>query len=239
MSIDFILNIGSISKTITGTALLQLWEKNKFNLDEDICKYLPFKVRNPYYPTDVLTFRQLLTHTSSLNDGSNYKESYSCGDPEISLGEWLKEYFTPEGKYYVKEENFNNWKPGEKFEYSNVGFGLIGYLVEMISGKPFDDYCRLNIFDPLEMDKTYWFLSELDQANLAVPYARISREKNINKKLIGSSDKVGSKKNKDFIPLCLYSFPNYPDGLLRTSVRQLSRFLITLINNGLLIIKEY
>jgi CubicO group peptidase (beta-lactamase class C family) len=63
------------------------------------------------------------------------------------LESWLKAYFTPGGRYYEKNENFHPWKPGQKHDYSNVGFGLLGYLVERVSGQSL--YTRKSIFEPL------------------------------------------------------------------------------------------
>ncbi len=59
--------IASISKTITATAVMQLWEQGLFELDDDVNDYLPFNVRNPNHPDVPITFRMLLTHTSSIN----------------------------------------------------------------------------------------------------------------------------------------------------------------------------
>lgn len=69
MSMDAIMNIGSISKTFTTTAAMQLWEKGQLDLNADINNYLGFKIRNPNYPDQPITISQILTHTSSIRDG--------------------------------------------------------------------------------------------------------------------------------------------------------------------------
>jgi hypothetical protein len=76
---------------------MQLWEKGKFELDDDINQYLPFPVRNPSHPDSPISFRSLLTHRSSIADSPAYGSSYACGDPGVSLETWIKEYFTPDG----------------------------------------------------------------------------------------------------------------------------------------------
>ena len=81
MSIDGIMNIGSISKTFAAAATMQLWEKGLIDLDTDINKYLDFEIRNPSYPHKPITIFQILTHTSSIVDGKAYHDSYACGDP--------------------------------------------------------------------------------------------------------------------------------------------------------------
>ena len=211
MSIDGIMNIASISKTFTATAVMQLWEKELIQLDSDINLYLPFPVRNPHHPELPITVFQLLTHTSSIVDGDHYDASYSDGDPQISLEDWVKGYLVPGGQFYSEKQNFTQTDPGSLHEYSNVGYGLLGYLVEQLSGMPFNEYCRMHIQEPLGMKESGWFIHEIDSSNHITPY------------------EFTDDQNQ---PLELYSFPNYPDGLLRTSVQELSYFLTAIMNGG-------
>ncbi|MBN1223971.1 MAG: serine hydrolase [Candidatus Aminicenantes bacterium] len=244
MSADTIQNIGSISKTVTATAIMQLWEKGRFKLDDDVNEQLPFQVRNPNFPDVPITYRQLLTHKSSIKDGPAYGESYACGDPKISLKDWIQGYLKPQGKYFNKEENFHIWKPGTEEPqkgpraYTNVGFGLLGYLVEVISGEDFAGYCKKHIFEPLGMTHTGWMLADIDVNNHAVPYTYISEDSKMPEELTFESflPRYGADKQSitrgELFPHCLYSFPNYPDGLIRTSVNELSRFLRVYLNEG-------
>ncbi len=233
-----ILNIGSASKTITATAVMQLWERGRFKLDDDVNKYLPFRVRNPHFPDNPITFEQLLTHRSSIEDGPSYDASYACGDPTIPLKDWIKGYLAPGGKYYGEKENFHTWKPGAKGAYSNVAFGLLGYLVEVISGEDFAHYCKGYIFTPLGMKSTQWYLADLNIADHAIPYTYIPKDFKLPE---GKTlETLLPRYPMDRQPLrtgvhlahCLYSFPNYPDGLIRTSVRDLSLFLRACIKDG-------
>jgi CubicO group peptidase (beta-lactamase class C family) len=211
MDTDLVMNIASISKTFTATAVMQLWEQGRIGLDADINDYLPITIRNPHQPDLPITLFQLLTHSSSIVDGANYDASYSDGDPVISLEQWITGYLLPGGSYYDAAQNFSVAEPGSQHEYSNVGYGLLGYLVEQISGMPFNLYCQQNILAPLDMNHSGWFLHEIDTSRHITPY----------------EFKEGQNK-----ALNLYSFPNYPDGLLRTSVSELSRFLMAIINGG-------
>jgi CubicO group peptidase (beta-lactamase class C family) len=211
MSLDGIMNIASISKTFTATAVMQLWEKELIQLEADINLYLPIKVRNPHHTDIPITVKQLLTHTSSIIDGPSYDASYSDGDPQFSLEDWINGYLVPGGKYYDEHENYMQAKPGSTRQYSNVGYGLLGYLVEQVSGMPFNEYCRQYIQSPLGMRNSGWFIREIDRSKHITPY------------------EFAEKENQ---PLDLYSFPNYPDGLLRTSVRELSYFLMAVMNGG-------
>lgn len=233
MSIDGIMNIGSISKTFTATAIMQLWEKGKINLEADVNDHLDFSVRNPKFPDKFITVFQLLTHTSSILDGEAYQHSYSCGDPTISLHDWIYDNLNEKGKLFSNGSSFHNFAPGEKERYSNVAFGLLGLIVEKVSKQPFNTYCRDFIFRPLGMNKTGWLLSEVDTINHITPYAFVMKE-NINdllndQRLFAPQSEF---KADSFVPHCLYSFPNYPDGLVRTSVRELSYFLRAMMNGG-------
>jgi CubicO group peptidase (beta-lactamase class C family) len=232
-------NLGSISKTVVATAVMQLWEKGKFQLDDDINERLPFAVRSPFHPDTPITYRLLLTHRSGIADSLAYRSSYACGDPTLPLESWLKDYFTPGGRYYEKKDNFHPWRPGQKHDYSNVGFGLLGYLVERLSGESLPHSTRKSIFEPLGMNRTAWLLSDIDVATHAVPYAPGAdsdppgEEVEAYRKFGLLAGEVESDPaSGDHRPLCLYGFPNYPDGSLRTSVNQLARFLLAYANDG-------
>ncbi len=205
--------LASISKTFTGTALMQLFENGMFELDDDINDYLPFEVINPNYPATAITFRMLLSHTSSIieeNSITNPLVSWGSDCP-IPLDSFLYNYLNYNGSYYEPMLCYGSWEPGSQWEYSNVGVGLVGYLVEAISGIPFDQYCHDSIFAPLSMNETAWFLSDLNLDNLAVPY----RHNGII-----------------FISYQHFGFPYYPAGQLRTSALQLARFLTAFMRGG-------
>lgn len=246
MTPDTIQNIGSISKTITATAVMQLWEDGQFDLDDDVSQYLPFPVRNPQYPDIPITFRQLLTHRSSITDGPAYGESYACGDPAVELGVWIEQYFTPGGEYYDGGENFHTWAPGtvdppaRPRAYTNVGFGLLGSLVEHLTDLPFNDFCNDRIFTPLGMNATGWKLTEIEPSKHAVPHSllpddfEMPEESTIGEFLPGANVTEEMLIPGAYFPHCLYSFYNYPDGLVRTSVNELSSFLRAYMNGGAL-----
>ena len=161
--------LASISKTITATALMQLFEDGLFSLNDNINNYLPFNVNHPDYLTPI-TFKMLLTHTSGIKDNWGVMPYYD-GDSDLELGYYLEQYFNPGGEFYNSNSNFIDAMPGTYYDYSNIGAALIGLLVEEISNQPFNDYCHENIFEPLSMDNTYWFLSEIDDVDqIALPY---------------------------------------------------------------------
>ncbi len=204
--------LASISKTFTGAALLQLWEAGQFELDDDINDYLPFTVFNPHHPDSVITFRMLLTHTSSLKDNWDVMYAvYVYGDSPIPLGEYVEEYFTPGGVYYSASANFYAWAPGNGWSYCNEAFALNGHLVETISGISFDQYTQDSVFTPLGMRKTSWFLANVDTNNVAMPY---------------------HWNGSAYLPQGYYGYADYPAGQLRTSSTELARHLIAFMNYG-------
>ena len=213
-----LFTIASVSKTITGVALMQLWEQGLFDLDDDINHYLPAElyVSNPYYPDDLITVRMLLTHTSSINDNwSVLNPLISWGsDSSIPMDTFLVNYLVP-GGYYYSGLNFNNQQPGTQWDYSNVAITLVGYLVETLSdaitGISFGQHCQDSIFTPLSMYETSWFLIDLNTNNIAMPY---------------------DWNSYTYIPYGHYGCPIYPASMLKSSTPQLSRFLIAFMQYG-------
>jgi CubicO group peptidase (beta-lactamase class C family) len=241
MSLDRLQNIASISKTFTTAALLQLWEQGRFGLDNDVSEYLSFSVRNPNHQSEKITFRHLLTHRSSIRDGYHYARTYACGDPRIGLGEWIEGYLKPGGSYYDAGENFHPWPPEGGWEYCNVSYGLAAYLVEVIAGTPFAEYCKNRIFEPLGIDETSWYLADIDTSQHSVPYTYVSDGDargpswgGVPLGVIRDEGPGAPAINSGYEANCLYNHPNFPDGFLRTSVRQLSRCARAYLNGGIL-----
>ncbi len=208
-----IMNVASIAKTFTGVCIMKAVEEGKVSLDEDINNYLPFKVINPNFPNEKVTLRYLATHTSGLLDRFPFytDSTYYYGglEPE-PLGEFLKNYFVIGGKHY-SEVNFLNAKPGTNREYSNMGAGLAGYIVELRTGEKLNKYAKKHIFKPLKMQNTGWTLNEID---------------------ITKHSKLYEKKGDSIVQIPLYEGATYPDGGVRTSVDELSKFFISLLNEG-------
>lgn len=243
MLADSVINVASVSKTVTAAAVMQVCEQHPFSLHDDIAKYLPFPVRNPHFSETPITLEQLLAHRSSIKDGPSYIRTYVCGDSPLALCDWLKAYFTPGGAYWSEAGNWHPWPPGtpdppaEPRPYSNVGFGLLGYLVECVTQQPFSAFCKDHIFGPLGMRHTGWFIREIDISRHAIPYVkapdlrspeaeeafRVLRPAGVDMKSLAPGTPV---------PLCLYSFANYPDGSLRTSANELARFLAAHLAQG-------
>lgn len=205
----------SISKTVTATALMQLWERGLFELDDPINSYLPFAVTNPNFPGTPITFRMLMNHSSSIQDNWNVLVATTTtgGDSPISLGSFLNDYLVPGGAYYDASANYRNTVPGSQYYYTNVGNAVGGYLVEVISGIPFNVYCRDSIFTPLGMTRSGWLLAEINQSNLVTPYVW---------------------NGSGFVPDFNYNMPWYPAVSFVTTASELARFVSAYTESGIL-----
>jgi CubicO group peptidase (beta-lactamase class C family) len=210
---DTVFAWASTSKTITGVTLMTLFDEGKFELDDDINAHLPFQVKVPSCPSKPITFRQLLTHTSSIieDDDGPYGDSYTQGDSPVVLGDFLKKYLVAGGAHYDATANFVKGCPGTTNEYSNVGAGLIGYVAEAMAKTPFDKLAEARVFKPLGMNETSFRLASFDLSHVAMPYERS-----------GATFKAAGH----------LGFATYPDGLMRTSVPQLARFLLMFMQHG-------
>jgi CubicO group peptidase (beta-lactamase class C family) len=208
------INIASISKTFVGVALMHLVENGQVSLDEDVNTFIPFQILNPHLPESIITPRHLMSHSSGIKDDQDvYLPSYHYGgDSPIPLGEFLSDYLSPSGKHYSKK-NFTKSKPGVEFVYSNIGAGLAGYIVECVSEMTLNIFTKDVIFKPLGMNNTYWFLSEMDLSK--------------HTRLYESEKKHTQLKNID-----LYGLTTYPDGGVRTTVTDLSYYLLCIMNKG-------
>lgn len=203
--------LASISKTVTATALMQLYEQDSFELDDPINNYLGFAVQPPNTTTPI-TFRMLLQHTAGIADGPALDNEYFWGqDSPNALSMFLQNYFTVGSSSYNANDNFTGEEPGNQHDYSNVGSALIGHLVEAITGMPFDSYCQQYIFNPLCMNASSWRLGGLDTSRIAQPYAYNN----------GTYNAIGH-----------YTFTDYPNGGLRATARDLTRFMIAYQQGG-------
>lgn len=163
--------VASISKTVVALAIMQLVERGVLDLDTDVSEYLEFRLRNPHHPEVAITTRHLLTHTSSLRDGSIYS---------IPLPYQMRDFFVEDGAFYNGGEHFGvpDARIGEYFTYCNLNFGVLGALIEVTSGERFDQYVHAHILQPLGLDASFGvhLLSDEGFANLAGLYRKFDGE---------------------------------------------------------------
>jgi CubicO group peptidase (beta-lactamase class C family) len=149
---------GSISKVFTATAVMQLVEQGKLDLDRDVNEYLDFEIPKTY--PEPVTLRRLLTHTAGFE-------------------ETLKNLFVPDARnmrplrdYLVAAMPARIFPPGKVPSYSNYGLTLAGYIIERVSGEPFEKYIGAHILNPLRMEHSTFAqpLPEVLEANMSQGY---------------------------------------------------------------------
>lgn len=149
---DTLFEIGSISKSFTCIALLQLHEEGRLDLHAPVAQYLPwFQVRSKYVP---ITLHHLMSHTAGIVNGSDISN-----DSRFDV--------------YALRDTETGAPPGAHFYYSNVGFQALGYVLEEILGQPYPDIIRARILDRLGMDATQPIITHSLRQRLAVGYERL------------------------------------------------------------------
>jgi len=210
--IGTIYYVASVSKLFILTAVMQLEEQGLIDLDNDINDYLPISIRNPNFPDIPVTARILLTHTSGLNwprydwEVPGIYDSFPP-DEAPRPTEWIPEFLLPGGEHYTT----NIWKetkPGEFEYYSNIGSNVLAYIVEQVSGMDFREYCKERIFLPLGMMSTSYNYADLNMSKLASHY------------------------KDDYSVKMPFDDRVYASGGLKTTIHDLSIFLILVMNEG-------
>lgn len=191
-----IFRVGSISKSVTSTAVMQLYEEGKIDLHKDIKQYIP-DLKLSYIDNSPITMHNLLTHTAGFCE-----YIYSVGrdkDQQVSLEEAIKTRLPGLCR-----------KPGEQIAYSNQGISLAGYLVQKLSGKPFEEVIRERIFKPLQMNHSSFHFQESDP-NLARSYSY----------------------DKDTYKAAPYTYINHlPAGALNSTAEDMTHYMIAHLQQG-------
>ena len=160
-----VFRIASMSKSITAMAILQLRDAGKLNLDDPASKYIPeMKDLKPLF-TDapVITIRDLLTH------GAGFPEDNPWGDRQLAESDQMLLDMMKEGVAFSNV-------PGVEYEYANLGFALLGQIVQRVSGMEFQQYTIEKIFKPLGMNATAWEYTTVPDDHLALGYNWIDED---------------------------------------------------------------
>ena len=210
---DMLYQLASVSKTVTATVVLQLVEAGQLELEQDVNEVLPFPVRHPAHADTPINLQQLLTHSAGLRDNWTVLEGtwVKDGDYPLSLSDSLRAYLTPGGELYSPAKNFQNWAPGTRTRYSNVGVALTALVAEVATGRPFEELARERVLAPLGIEGGFR-LAEVQDLELAMPQSW--------------SESAG------FQPLGHHGYLDFPAGTLRTSAPGLARFLLAIANGG-------
>ena len=221
--------IASVSKLMTTLGLMRLVESGRFDLDADVFGYLGFTLRNPHFPERAITLRHLLTHTSSLRDEAGYS---------FPAGTSLRTFLVPgSAATYAKEAG-----PGDWFTYCNLGWGLIGTMMERATGERFDRLMQRLLLDPLGLDASYnpAELPPAALANLATLYRKRTVDTevwNADGPWIAQADDIGARPPSPPPGLDRYvigenATPFSPTGGLRISARGLGVVMRMLMDGG-------
>lgn len=242
---DDIFRIASQTKAITSAAVMMLYEDGQFLLDDPVSKYIPafaetqviekFNLEDTSYTTRPakrnISIRDLLTHTSGIGYAvigtkeanalyAKHKIPVGVSTPEASLSEAMNAL----GKLPVFHE------PGEKYLYG-LNTDVLGYLVEVVSGQTLADYLKENLFQPLGMKDTYFYLPKNKHKRLAVLYGEDGNKKTVK---VGSGPNPLSQDN----PAMVQNFPltegrYYAGGAgLSSTALDYAIFLQMLLNGG-------
>lgn len=237
-TVETVQNIGSVSKTLVGIALLKAQEMGILKLDDPISQYLDFKVVNPKFPNESITIRQLATHTSSVTDNQFYlsrnyylksnqdlkgmkmsfddDQNFNPADSIMSMKAFFENVLTEKGKW--KCGSFSANKPGTVYEYSNVATALAAYIIEKAADQSFRDFTKQYILEPLKMKDSGWNFEDVNFRKFSRLY-----------------------ENPE-TPLPHYELVTYPDGGFITNINDLSKYLSELIRGykgqGALLTKE-
>jgi CubicO group peptidase (beta-lactamase class C family) len=169
-------NIGSITKTFTATAIMQLVEKNKISLEDTIDKYI-----QGYPNGNKISISQLLSHKSGIPDFTDFSEFMDT----------VRLYKTPQQLIDGFKNKPLEFEPGTKYKYSNSGYVLLAYIIEKVTGQTYEDYLNENILKPLEMNDTEIVDAKKIVQNRASGYT-VSNKKIIHCDMVDNSYEFGA-----------------------------------------------
>lgn len=237
-----IFPLASISKTFIATAVMQLVEDERVDLDADINQYLKEPQRRIYhrdYPQHAITLRKLLSHTASIGIPPNLTNLYYRADDtalDESLADFSFKQINPSTSYWLRAP------PGRVASYSNEGSALAALVVERVTNTSYIDYVREQIIRPLGLDTTrigVRIADFPDRQALVKHYAYAH-----NASALAEWKKMIPQLNitQDPSPMWLHiphlSFAPYPAGLLRMSARALSVYLQMFLKHGKPVLRE-
>ncbi len=193
-----LFRVASVSKLFTATAVMQLSEKGLIDMHGDVNDYLNLFKLKENFPRPV-TFANLLTHTGGFDERA------------IGMDSKTEAEMQPLGEYLAKRMPPRVMPPGEQYSYSNHGVALAGYLVEAVSGVPFEQYIDDNILKPLGMLHSSFSLPPRLAPDLATGY-------------------VHKKEKYEAVPYDYHNVP--PAGSFHTTAADMARFMIAHLQNG-------
>jgi CubicO group peptidase (beta-lactamase class C family) len=232
-----LFRVASISKLVTTLGVMQLVEQRKLDLDADVSTYLGFRLRHPNFPEARISTRMLLNHTSSLRDEGGYS---------FPIGQSLQSVLDPKGENYgagghwALASSSADRSPGRYFEYVNLNWGVLGTVIEAVSGQRFDRYMKQAVLAPLKIAGGFnaQELSEDEIGHLAVLYRKRSGEVwDANGPWVAQVDDYQGRVPAARAGMERYrpgrnATPFSPQGGLRIRAGDLARLMLLLMNGG-------
>ncbi|MCE7534516.1 serine hydrolase domain-containing protein [Aliivibrio fischeri] len=152
---DTVFRLGSVSKQFTATAILLLQQKGLLNIDEPVATYLP-----DFPHGDIISIKNLLQHTSGIPNYTEFK----------NFGVIATQYHSPAQLVAMFKDLPLEFTPGTRFNYSNSGYVLLGYLIEVVSGISYEEFITTEIFSPLLMTRSGYGENTFGNDNIAHGY---------------------------------------------------------------------
>jgi CubicO group peptidase (beta-lactamase class C family) len=220
--------IASISKTLIGVSAMQMIEQSFIEIDTSFSDLnMSFSIDNPHTESNNITILDLATHTSGISDHENYGCAYylesdlsslnddsDCPEPaETNQMEFIASFLDSSGQLY-DEEQFTGSDPGEEYHYSNVGAALAAEMLSVASGTDYKTWTEENIINILNMGHTHWFHHEFE--GIEPPATRYHSDEG------------------EVIQLPEYALSTWSDGGLKTTPTDLSRYLLSIVQGGVL-----
>ncbi|MFL6657007.1 MAG: serine hydrolase domain-containing protein [Massilia sp.] len=230
--------MASISKMMTTLAAMRLIENDLLALDDDVSTYLGFTLRNPHFPEHPITLRALLTHTASLRDDAGYSWPGS-----VTLASVL----VPGAANYAEGAMWaRNAPPGAYFTYANLGWGIIGTIMEAATGERFDRLMHGLLIAPLGLHGGFnpAAFSTADLANLATLYRKRTVDTEVWNPAfpwIAQADDYSAQPPAPITaaPIGTNATPFSPTGGLRLSAEDMGIVMRMLINGGRHVGRQY
>lgn len=209
LTTSHMMRIASISKSFTASGLMRQVEQGIISLDDDISDLIGFQIRNPHHPEVPITLRMILSHTASFRDPENYS-TLDHLNPAIS-GDCASTFY--------------EYKPGEGYNYSNLGLNLAGTILEKVTNIRFDQYIRDSIILPLGLEGGH-NIDMLDSSRIASLY-------NYRNGAYVKSPAYGSVSHRLDNYTMGYSAPIFsPTGGVKISTQDLAQYMKMHMNYG-------
>ena len=155
LNIHSVFQLGSMTKQFTAIAILMLSEQGKLKVEDAIAKYIP-----DYPNGEKITIHHLLTHTSGIKDFTKMKAIQEIAQQDLTPKQLID---------FFKNEPID-FAPGEKFDYNNSGYAILGYIIELVSGESYENFLQKHVFEKLGMNSSRYASDRVVIKNRAYGY---------------------------------------------------------------------